>query len=201
MVNALANKTVESRGWRSRGYLPHFDGGEICQFITLRLGDALPQKVTERWKTELAREKDEIARAVIYRRAEKYLDCGYGECLLRKEFIAEQAQESLLHFDSIRYKLIAWVVMPNHAHFLIKPVNDFTLKEIMQKYKSFTAHECNKLLNRGGRFWQEDYFDRFVRNYEHFEATVNYIENNPVKARLCEKPSDWKFSSAHFRNK
>jgi len=45
----------------------------------------------------------------------------------------------------------------------------------------------------------EEYFDRYIRNAEHFRRTVTYIENNPVKARLCSKPSDWPFSSAWFR--
>lgn len=46
-----------------------------------------------------------------------------------------------------------------------------------------------------------EYFDRYIRNREHFLNTVKYIENNPVKARLCKKPEDWPFSSARFRLK
>ncbi len=41
-----------------------------------------------------------------------------------------------------------------------------------------------------------EYFDRRIRAYEHFEKTVRYIENNPVKAGFCEKPEVWEFSSA-----
>ncbi len=48
-------------------------------------------------------------------------------------------------------------------------------------------------------FWMEEYFDRYIRNADHFRNAVNYIENNPVKAGLCSKPSDWPFSSAWFR--
>jgi REP element-mobilizing transposase RayT len=188
------------KGWHSRGYLPHFDGGEILQFMTVHLGDALPQKVVERWKMEIEQEKDdEKAKQMIIKR-EKYLDQGYGECDLGKFEIAEMVKESLLHFDSIRYKLITWVIMPNHIHFLIKPINDFSISVIMQRFKSFTAHEANKILQKDGKFWQVDYFDRFIRDYEHFEKTVNYIENNPVKAGLCDKKSDWIYSSAYQRN-
>ncbi len=70
----------------------------------------------------------------------------------------------------------------------------------MHSFKSFTSQKANKIINRKGKFWQEDYFDRFIRNYEHFEKTLNYIENNPVKAGLCEKPSDWKYGSAYNRS-
>jgi len=183
-------------GWHGRGYLPHFDGGEICQFISYHLGDALPLQIIQRWKTELEREKNEAAKIKFYKRIEDYLDEGAGECYLGRREIAELVQESLLHFDAVRYKLIAWVIMPNHIHFLIKPTNNHPLSEIMKNFKSYTAHEANKILRRSGRFWQEDYFDRYIRNYEHFIKTVDYIENNPVKARLCEKRSDWIYSSA-----
>ncbi|HXG86472.1 MAG TPA: hypothetical protein VNI84_20805, partial [Pyrinomonadaceae bacterium] len=104
-------------GWHSRGYLPHFDGGSICQFITLHLGDALPREVIEKWKLELSREKDEKAKILFYKRIEDYLDKGCGECYLQNEAIAEQIQASLPYFDAVRYKLIAWVIMPNHIHF------------------------------------------------------------------------------------
>lgn len=73
------------------------------QFITLHLGDALPQKILERWKLELEHEKDEEKAKQLYFRSEKYLDEGYGACYLKKPEIAEQVKESLLHFDSIRF--------------------------------------------------------------------------------------------------
>lgn len=187
------------RGWHSRGYLPHYDGGEICQFITFHLGDALPVKVIDRWKLELAHEKNEKARIELYKRIEKYLDQGCGSCYLKNENVAECVRESLLHFHEIRYKLIAWVIMPNHVHFLLKPINNHSLSAIMKNFKSYTSHQANKILNRSGRFWQTDYFDRYIRDYEHFDKTINYIENNPVKAGLCEKRSDWKYSSAYYR--
>jgi putative DNA methylase len=193
---SIMDSHVEPRGWHSRGYLPHFDGGEICQFITLHLGDSLPQDVWLKWKSELEQEKDEQAKIILYQRFENYLDEGHGECYLRVERVAATVQESLLHFDSIRYKLISWVIMPNHAHFLIRPINDWSLSEIMKRFKSYTSHEANKIIGRSGKFWQEDYFDRYIRNMEHFENTVAYIQNNPVKARLCKKASDWKYGNA-----
>ncbi len=193
------SEIYEPKGWHSRGYLPHFDGGEICQFITIHLGDALPREVLLRWKAELEQEKDENAKIILYERYEAYLDQGYGACYLRQEPVASLVQDSLLFHDTSRYKLISWVVMPNHAHFLIKPINNHTISEIMKKFKSYTSHEANKLLQRTGKFWQEDYFDRFTRNFEHFEKTIAYIENNPVKAKLCKSADEWKFGSAYYK--
>jgi putative DNA methylase len=75
------------------------------------------------------------------------------------------------------------------------------LARIMHSIKSFTSSEANKILNRNGRFWQKEYFDRYIRNAKQFAKTIAYIENNPVKANLCDDPEDWSFSSAGFRKK
>ena len=78
--------------------------------------------------------------------------------------------------------------MPNHVHMLFtRSEQDNRLAEIMQAFKSITAHKANKLLRRNGEFWMPDYFDRFIRNYETLPEDVEYIENNPVKARTLRK--------------
>jgi REP element-mobilizing transposase RayT len=69
----------------------------------------------------------------------------------------------------------------------------------MKDIKSFPSHEANMLLGRHGQSWMEDYFDRYVRNEKHFRSAAAYIENNPVKAKLCARPEEWPFSSAWFR--
>jgi REP element-mobilizing transposase RayT len=80
--------------------------------------------------------------------------------------------------------------MPNHVHVLIEMKN-YSLSNIVHSWKSFTAHKANKLLNRTGRFWMSDYFDRFIRDEKHFMATVEYIRRNPVKAGLVNAPEKW----------
>ena len=88
--------------------------------------------------------------------------------------------------------------MPNHVHFFVKPFEKHPLSGIIHSIKSFTAQQANKTLDRSEKFWQEDYFDRYILNRENYEKTITYIENNPVKARLCQKPSDWQFDSAYY---
>jgi len=187
--------------WHSRGYLPHFDGGEIPQFITFRLADSMPQELLDRWRKELSSEQEINVDAALRKRIELYLDQGYGECHLRDSRIAESVQNSFLFFDGTRYRLTAWVIMPNHAHLLMTPCAGFELSDILHSLKSYTANEANKLLNRGGQFWQPESYDRWIRDAEHFARVIAYIENNPVKARLCEMPEDWPFSSAWFRKR
>jgi len=188
-------------GWHSRGYLPHFDGGELAQFITFRLHDSLPKEVLIHWKEELKLQASVETQSLMRKRIEVYLDQGHGSCYLRDRKVAERVQQALLFHDRVKYRLSAWVIMPNHAHLLCTPLSGHSLADIMHSIKSFTANEANKLLNREGRFWQKEYFDRYIRNARQFGRTVTYIENNPVKANLCNKPEDWPFSSAALRKK
>jgi putative transposase len=73
------------------------------------------------------------------------------------------------------------------------------LSDVIQKWKSVSAHAINKSEGRTGRLWQPEYFDRFMRSEQQFEWTVAYVENNPVAAGLVESPEFWPFSSATWR--
>jgi REP element-mobilizing transposase RayT len=118
---------------------------------------------------------------------------------LRNEKVAEVVQNALLYHDEKKYKLHSWVIMPNRIHFLLTPNRKIKLEEIVHSIKSFTANEANKILNRKGIFWQHEPFDRYIRNLKHYVNVIKYIEENPVKAKLCLKPEEWRFSSAYFR--
>ena len=201
VMKELSHIPKPSFGWHSRGYLPHFDGGERAQFITFRLHDSLPREVLLRWKEELKLEQSAESQSIMRRRVEAYLDQGHGDCYLRNRAVADMVQDALLFHDETKYRLWAWVIMPNHVHILCTPCAGQSLARIMHSLKSFTSSEANKMLNRSGRFWQKEYFDRYIRNTRQFVRTVAYIENNPVKANLCAKPEDWPFSSASLRKK
>jgi len=75
-----------------------------------------------------------------------------------------------------------------------------TLSNILHSWKSFTSNQANKSLHRTGEsFWQAESFDHWIRDDAEHARLVAYVENNPVKARLCKSPEDWKWSSAHER--
>ena len=197
----LSRHNEPSLGWHSRGYLPHFDGGELAQFITFRLHDSLPRDVVIRWKEELRLQPSEAAQSLMRKRVEVYLDQCHGECYLRNHGVAQMVQHALLFHDQVKYRLSAWVMMPNHVHLLCTPLSGHSLAAIMHSIKSFTSSEANKMLGRKGRFWQKEYFDRYIRNARQFVKTVAYIESNPVKANLCDKPEGRPFSSAACRKR
>lgn len=183
--------------------MPHFDGAGVTQFITFRLADSLPLHILDAWKQELEQFKlpDIEYKLELQRRIERHLDQGDGARYLQEQRIAALVETALYYFDGERYQLLSWVIMPNHVHLLLRPMADHSLTEIMRSLKSYTAHEANKLLERTGKFWFEDYFDRYIRNADHYAAVVRYIENNPVKAGLCSAPEDWRYGSAWWRNR
>ena len=119
--------------WHSRGYLPHFETREKMQSITFRLADSLPQSKLRELEADLVRlPKDRLA-IERRKRIEHYLDEGMGCCALRNPAVAGVVQETLLRFDSERYRLLAWCIMPNHVHVLIWPLADLVLKFKMDK--------------------------------------------------------------------
>ncbi|MEO5860376.1 MAG: transposase [Pyrinomonadaceae bacterium] len=190
----FAPRENAGRRKHSRGYLPHFDVYASTQFVSFRLADSMPQDVLKKWKAELA--SGEITGIELRKKIERYLDSGYGSCALRDPRIANLLRETFLKWDGERYELIAWVIMPNHVHILIRLLGKNLLSGIMHSIKSYTAHEANKMLKCSGRFWSVESFDRYIRNADHFRNTLNYIEENPVKAGLCKVAADWEFSSA-----
>ena len=80
--------------------------------------------------------------------------------------------------------MLAWCLMPNHVHAVVELIDGFSLSDIVRSWKSFTARLANARLGQRGQFWHPDYFDRFMRNEEHLAQTVEYVEQNPVKASV-----------------
>ena len=182
---------AEPKEWYSRGYLPHFDHPGLVQMITFRLADALPASVLADWQHELP--GDTVAQR---RRTEAYLDTGYGSCCLGDPRITRLVEDALLHFDGQRYRLLGWVIMPNHVHVLIQSLPGYRLPDVIHSWKSFTANAANRVRQQTGDFWQPEYFDRYIRDADHFDNALRYIHENPLKAGLVTQPEDWPFSSA-----
>jgi len=87
----------------------------------------------------------------------------------------------LKYFDNQRYDLLAVVVMPDHVHLLVKPRNGFLLHQIVHTWKSYSAYKLQRNFCRRNRIWQDEYFDRIVRDQDELIEKVQYILNNPLK--------------------
>ncbi len=169
--------------------------------MIFHLADSLPQSALSLFDAEVKNLPAEKQDAELRKRVDDWFDAGHGSCILRQPDLADMVQEALLNFDSERYRLFAWCVMPNHVHVLFQPMAGWSVAEIVASWKKFTARKvCDYRRNRadgtGGPVWHREYWDRYIRDPRHFQRTVEYIHMNPVKAGLVDAPEKWQWSSA-----
>jgi len=191
-AEAELESRLGSKGWYTRGYLPHYDKPGTLQMVTFRLADAMPASRRHEWEALLKIEDDREQRTKL----EAYLDLGHGDCVLKQRRAAAAVEEVLLRCDGERYRLAAWVIMPNHVHALVE-LWTMPLGALLKAWKGTSAHAVNLVLGRSGTLWQRDYWDRYIRDEEHFRKARHYIESNPVKARLACMAAEWAHSSAN----
>ena len=176
-------------------HLPHWRQEGATYFVTFRLADSLPRskldqlrEERERWLRNHPHPTDEETQERLRKhmqQIEQWLDQGSGSCVLRGERAAGLAEGRLRHFDGDRYALFSFVIMPNHVHACLKPLGHYDVDEILQAWKSVSAGLINRSIARRGRLWQDESFDRIVRDSEHLRRVVKYIEANPAKANAA----------------
>jgi REP element-mobilizing transposase RayT len=200
-VANLPPSDQEEATLRSRGYLPHWERTQATYFVTIRLDDALPQHVLQAYETEraallakartagtlTAAEQERLDR-LVSRRIQGYLDAGAGACHLTKPEVAQIVAQALRFFNSSRYHLFAWCIMPNHVHVVMQPVAPATLSTILHSWKSFTTRQVQKQVGISGVLWQREYYDHRIRSEEALWRIVNYVAENPLKANLQNWP-------------
>lgn len=100
-------------------------------------------------------------------------------------------RDHILSGDERYYALIAAVVMPDHVHLLLIPCTGFSLSRILKGIKGVTARRVNHRRDTRGRLWQDESFDRIVRDQPELQEKLKYMFNNPVKAGLASDP--WQY--------
>ncbi len=71
--------------------------------------------------------------------------------------------------------------MDDHVHVLVKTFDEWPLEKLIQAWKSYTAHKLVNAFGRKSPFWQDEYFDRVIRNDTEYFKKAQYILNNPLK--------------------
>jgi putative transposase len=127
----------------------------------------------------------ELARQ-LQERIERWLDQGMGSCQLKQASFAAFLTSAMHHFDNDRYELDCYIVMPNHAHAIVRPLvpEAHTLEEIVGSWKKYSSRRINRALGQTGEMWQEESYDRIIRDEEHLWRTIQYIGSNPDRAGL-----------------
>lgn len=106
--------------------------------------------------------------------------------------------DSIMFHNNKKYKLYACVVMPDHTHFILRPLEKikeafYSIAEIMHSIKSYSSNKINHLLKRKGSVWLDENFDRIVRDEKELLEKMNYIANNPIKSGIIQEGQDYKW--------
>ena len=117
------------------------------------------------------------------------------ESVIAKDLFLEVLVLAKKKFD---YELFNFVLMNNHFHLLIRPVN-CELPKLIGWIMSISAQAYNRVYKQIGRLWGGRYFSSPICSPEEYDAIYAYIDNNPVKAKLVEAPEDWEWSGAFHR--
>ncbi len=200
--------------WSVPGYrrnLPHWRAEGVTYFVTFRLADSIPISVMLRWREDrehwlrahgiepaweieaperyqgacIAVPKGEL-RNFEREQARRYfveLDRCHGACLLREAAARQVVGGALRHFHGQRVWLGDFVLMPNHVHLIVQPFPGVKLEEWLYSVKRFSGM---RLGPADGQVWQEESFDRVMRDLGELARTREYIVRNPAKLRPSE---------------
>jgi putative transposase len=120
-----------------------------------------------------------------------------GPFFLRQPSVAQMVVDAI-HYNACvlqQYTVHAFAVMPNYVHLLVTAL--VRLPKLTRSLKGITAKRANEMLGfTGNSFWQEESYDRLVRDQREFEKIQSYIEENPVRAGLVRDAAEYRWSSA-----
>ncbi|EJM50225.1 REP-associated tyrosine transposase [Pseudomonas sp. GM48] len=85
---------------------------------------------------------------------------------------------------------LAWVVMPDHFHWLIQ-LNKGSLSQLMCQTKSLSTRAINSATGRTGSLWQQSFHDHALRKEEDLVKLARYVVANPLRAGLVQKLGDY----------
>jgi REP element-mobilizing transposase RayT len=189
---------------RNRGRLPHWEKEAGLYFLTFHLADSLPNEVLRKIAKRhqilaeakrigarlLPEQKAELAE-YSRPRVEAYVDRGCGRAALADPRVAGAMTAALSYWNDKRYRLLAWCVMPNHVHVVLKLFSGHELGAIVKGWKLHVSKAAKHALSQTGKLWQREYYDHLIRNGEELERAVQYVIENPAKAGLKDWPWVW----------
>ncbi len=204
--------------------LPHIQLIGATFFITFSLYGSIPKEKIQQLQQERnakintlieensgnLKETLDIVQKQYFQKVDAVLDLvEYGQKYLSNPHAAQIVANKIHQYDNEYYDLLAFCIMPNHVHLLfdlnlqsqkiaieeeVTGKNYKQIYDIMHLIKGGSAYEANKVLNRLGRLWQVESYDRYVRNIRELQNIVMYIANNPKKAGLVNHWKDFSFT-------
>lgn len=178
-----------------RRHLPHWRQEGATYAVTFRQADSIPQaklQALKRWRVVWEEQHPEPRTETEWKdfaqeissKTERWMDEGYGSCVFRASRFSEMMSNSLLHFQDQHHFTSCFVVMPNHIHAVIRPMPGFELEDCLKRVKRYVSRQVNKALDQEGALWEEESYDRIIRDEEHLWNVVQYLGRNPGKAGI-----------------
>jgi len=175
--------------------LPHWRQDGATYFVTFNLADALPgpkknelKAMRREWELRHPPPRDQATwtayARTVFEKVEKWVDSGYGRCWFRQFPYAAELKRAILHYHETRYEIGCFAVMPNHCHLVIRPFESHELEDEVGSLKSVTARFVGRAESLSGGLWQQESYDRIIRDEEHLYRVVQYIGANPRRAGL-----------------
>ncbi len=189
-----------------RKKLPHMEQMGKVEFVTFRLSDSMPHQLMVQYKYM----KEDFIRKhpfpwdqetlsqysqLIEDPLEKYIDAGYGSCVLKDPNVRKYLVDAIDHYDGDKYCQWGYVIMPNHVHMLVTPTPGCDLVPTIKSVMSFAARAINRHIGRSGRLWQGEPFDTLIRSAKQYNFTMEYIRKNPQGL----PPGTYEFGGIEFR--
>ncbi len=187
-------------------FLPHRLGPGESYFITFRLNGSLPREVVLRLleEREILQHQTAAQPFANHNAGKRFFgafdtaldQAEHGPCYLTNPAEAAIVQASLHFLDGPGYELLAYCLMSNHVHLVVRLPFDVStpLARTLQRLKSHTARHLNRLRESTGQVWQRESYDHRIRNDRELAATLAYTLNNPVKAGLAQEWKQWPYT-------
>ncbi|NCF72560.1 MAG: transposase [Gammaproteobacteria bacterium] len=100
--------------------------------------------------------------------------------------------------DAGHVKSLAFVVMPDHLHWLFSLTGSRSLSESIKNVKAFSARRINEILRSKGAIWQPAFYDRAIRREEDLEGVARYIVANPLRAGIVRTIKEYPLWDANW---
>ncbi|MGI6223589.1 MAG: transposase [Prevotella sp.] len=165
-------------------------------FVTFRLADSIPKEAIKQIVETLnlfEREINYNEKILLHKEMEKYLNKGYGECLLKEKKYREIVEQSIEYYNNRKYRIDSFVIMPNHIHIILQMIEGNELIDIIKNLKHFITHQINSVRGKKDKIFQKGFYDRIIRDPYELNALRLYIKENPKKLRedMYSYYEDW----------
>ncbi len=136
-----------------------------------------------------------------------YCNAVYHVCIRgnNKQYILQEGQDKIIFLRSLEkfrnrfgFKLYGFVVMDNHAHLIIQTNSLINISKVMHAITLSYSVKFRKKYGYSGYVWQGRFKSNIIEGDHYIVKCIEYIHNNPLRAKIVEKAIDFPWSSYHF---